>query len=426
MIVSFFSAGHGKAANAINYLLGNDAEGKERTPPAVIFSGDKDLTSMLIDTNTRNGKKYSSGAIAFRDNEKPTKQELWEVIKSFREVFCSGMGEDKVNMLWVLHEDKGNTELHFIVPKIAIVGNRTKQFNICPPSKHSLQLQRDFSAYWNYKLGYEQVIEDPIKASFSKFDMKTSEGSKNKARKERLSYEIVKRIKLGKISNREELVKFLGQKDFEVTRQGKDYLSIKMPGKDKAIRFRGGCFVEGADYKELVKLSDRTRTKLTNAEYNQVVSRMNATIQYRMEFNEKNYTLRKRMPALKAGIATPQTQAKPPSVKNSGIESTHNGQPNKKNFTKPPVSSGSKSSESSTLTVSSGNSHGSLMASIGFLENKIFALGVKMSQVPIEQRTQIRNQIETLKIQLARMHQQLVEAKKAELNKTGLGKAKFR
>ena len=134
-----------------------------------------------------------------------------------------------------------------------------RRFNINPPGRHAQQLQKDFSDYWNRNLGYEQVMEDPIKASFSQFDTKTLDGSKNKARKERLSYEIAKRIKIGRINNRDELIKFLNEKDFEVTRKGKDYLSIKMPGKEKAIKFKGACFVEGADYKDLVKKSGNTR-----------------------------------------------------------------------------------------------------------------------------------------------------------------------
>jgi hypothetical protein len=153
---------------------------------------------------------------------------------------------------------------------------------------------------------------------------------------------------------------------------------------------------------------------------------MNTTIQYRIEFNENNYTVKKRMPKVKARIANRHTMRKASTVKNEEIKSAQNSQPNDKNYSKQQNPNGPKSSTGSLSPLSSGNSHGNLMASIGSMENKIFALGVKLSQAPMEQRAQIQSQIDALKIQLTRMHHQLAEAKKVEKNKTGPTKHRFR
>lgn len=436
MIVTTFNAGWGRASNATRYLFSEkDSSGKVRNPPAQLYKGDRELTERLIDLSPNKTFKYTSGAIAFRDNEKPTNEQIDEVIKSFREVFAPGMSEDRVNMLWIRHEDKGNTELHFLVVMNDLKSMR--QFSISPTfrkkdgtyekNKHSMQLEKDFSAYWNDKLGYDQIVEDPIKANFSQFDKKTPRGQKHAQNKERLADEIAKRIRVGRINNRSELVKFLNEKNFKVTRQANDSLSILLPGRTKPMRFKGGCFVKDADYKTLIREADiaKSKTKLTTKEFNEVVTRMNGAIQYRIDFNKKRYMLKKRVPKLKASTIT---QAKPLSNTKTAtnVEKVkQNGQSNRSIDSGIPKSTSSKSSEKPTQNISSGSSNQGLEINIGSIENKIFALGVKLSQVPIEQRAQIQAQISALRIQLIKMHHQMAEAKKTELNRTNPSKPKI-
>lgn len=436
MILTVFNAGWGKASNATRYLFSEkDANGNVRNPPAELYKGDRELTEKLIDLCPNKNFKYTSGAIAFRNNEKPTNEQIDEVIKSFRDFFCPGMNEDRVNMLWVRHEDKGNTELHFL---LVMQDNLTmKQYSISPAKrgkdgsynkcKHSMQHEKDFASYWNDKLGYEQVKEDPFKASFSQFDTKTSDGSKNKARKERLSYEISKRVKGGTINNRNDLIAFLNKKDFKVTRAGKDYLSIVMPGKTKAIRFNGGCFAENANYQEMVKASENTRKKLTQDERNVIIKRINSSVQYRADFNKKRYIFKKRIPNFDKKPVNSKPKAKPIKVNSEPqVQQKQSIQPDTNNIQKSQNMKNSNASGSSPSTVSGGNSLERLMANIGSLENRILALGIKLSQVPTEQRAQIEKQLAELKVQLMRLQQQLGEAKKAELNKDSPSKPKFR
>lgn len=437
MIVTIFNAGWGKASNATRYLFSEkDSSGKIRNPPVALYKGDRELTEKLIDLSPNKTFKYTSGAIAFRDNEKPTDEQIDEVIKSFREVFAPGMGEDRVNMLWVRHEDKGNTELHFLVVMNDLKSMR--QFSISPTfrkkdgtyekNRHSMQLEKDFSAYWNDKLGYDQIVEDPLRANFNQFEKKTRRGQKRAQTKERLADEIAKRIRTGKINNRVELVHFLNQKAFKVTRQGSDYLSILLPGRAKPMRFKGGCFAKDADYREIVRQADiaKSKTRLSTKEFNQVVSRINGAIQYRIDFNKKRYTLKKRIPKLKAPYSTQAKSKATNELTNAALKAKQEMRPNKANSSMPQSSTSSKPSHNSSTSIPSGSANESLMVGIGSLEDKIYALGVKLSQVPTEQRAQIQAQIAVLKIQLERMQHQLAEARKAELNKGGQSKPKFK
>ncbi len=145
MIVQFFNHGSGKSKSAIGYLLAEkDSDGKIRNPPAEIFYGDKKLTADLIDNNS-NKLKYTSGVIAFRDNEKPNEAQLNKIIKDFYLTFCPGLGPDRVNMFIVKHQDKGNLELHFLIPRLEL--KTMKSFNISPPGKKSQQLAKIFKQY---------------------------------------------------------------------------------------------------------------------------------------------------------------------------------------------------------------------------------------------------------------------------------------
>jgi len=129
MIVQFFNHGKGKSKSAIGYLLSaKDSEGKVRNPPPEIFYGDKKLTANLIDNNP-NEFKYTSGVIAFRDNEKPTNAQLKQIVKAFYEAFAPGLGPDRVNMFIVKHQDKGNIELHFLIPRLDM--KTMKSFKYC-------------------------------------------------------------------------------------------------------------------------------------------------------------------------------------------------------------------------------------------------------------------------------------------------------
>ena len=123
LIKIFKNVGKGSSRGPISYLLGKDKDGKQREPAPVELNqlmtseGSKDAVAFLIDNNKR-ANKYTSGVIAFRDNEKLRPMQIQEIIKDFRKTFLPGLDENNVPVLWVMHREKGNTELHFLVPKM--------------------------------------------------------------------------------------------------------------------------------------------------------------------------------------------------------------------------------------------------------------------------------------------------------------------
>lgn len=431
MIVQFFNHGTGSSRSAITYLLQeNDSEGKKREPQPEIFSGDPKLTGFLIDNNPRKFK-YSSGVIAFRDGEKPTDRELKQIVKSFRESFCPDLGEDKVNMLIVRHQDKGNTELHILIPMVEMTTQ--KQFNINPPGPKAQQMCKDFSAVWNHKLGYAQVVEDPLKVAMSQFDAKTKEGSKNKKIKSRFGEEIAKLIRNGKIKSRDELCGFLANRGFTITRKGRDYLSVKLPNAGKSIRLRGPLFQKYANYPELAKQADNVvnKTFLNDFQAFNIEERLNASTGYRREFNNKAYVLKKRTHK-GSTLHSSKTKQQPKvqhettiGIGNHAIESNSNniligGSAKDLQAKQIRTAKGNGSQNATTSPSVGGKSSGataSIKKSLASVQSAIVSAMADYTNARTpEERESASRKLAELKAQEEKLQFELFEAEKAELN----------
>lgn len=426
MIVQFFNHGTGSSQSAINYLLNeNDSEGNRREPQPEIYSGDPALTGFLIDNNPRKFK-YSSGAIAFRDGEKPTDKQIEQIMKTFRETFCPDLGPDKVNMLVVKHQDKGNLELHILVPMMEMT--TLKRFNINPPGKHNQQLCKDFSALWNHKLNYAQVIEDPLKAQFRQFDVKVDRTGQAKYSKESFSRIVAKKIRDGKINSRDELCGYLTNKGFTIARKGNDYISVKSPSQKKAIRMYGPIFTKSADYKELVKQADQAlnNTKLNEFQYGNIVERMQVTREYRNNFNNKTYVPRKIRAHKGTKVYSNRNSPclKPAQIKNIASEmqindvlvKSESGPQVKANNQIEAIRNSNKTS-SSTAPVNKVDRTFGVNKSLASLQGQIDAAHADLaSATTLEDRIRAEQKLQELMAQRNRLLADLEEAKKSELN----------
>nr|WP_294839832.1 relaxase/mobilization nuclease domain-containing protein [uncultured Methylotenera sp.] len=295
MIVRIFKSGVSNGESPVKYLLGNtDHAGNERAVKPEILEGNPQTTISVINSIQRK-YKYISGCISFRDSEKPTRSQLYEIIDDFKKTFCPGLTGDNFNSLFVLHQDKGNTEIHFVFPNQILANSAHgagRRFNIHPPGKQNIQFFESFVKVTNQKLGYAQVIPDPLKIAFTDFERKTPEGKKDKSNKRWIQRSIIQAIHKGDIKNRDDLCKHLDENlGVTVTRQGKDYLSVKLPGALKAKRLRGALYGEDANYQELIKQSIASKQPyyLNPTEFKAEQTKLNSFIHAREQFNIKAY-----------------------------------------------------------------------------------------------------------------------------------------
>ena len=154
MHVKFLRAGR-SGQKAAAYLL------KERAAEEVIVRrGNPVFFVGLVD---RLGYKnpYSSAVVAFAPGDKPTEEQIEEVIEGFKKTAWAGLEDQDFCILVVEHrrKDGKGTHLHFLVANHHI--SRKKHYNPAPPGwQKRYDLLRD---YFNLKYGWARP-DDPKRA----------------------------------------------------------------------------------------------------------------------------------------------------------------------------------------------------------------------------------------------------------------------
>jgi hypothetical protein len=438
MIVRVFNAGISRGESPINYLMGDrDHTGQPRSVAPEIIEGNPDLTVAVINGIQRK-HKYVSGAIAFRDNEQPTREQMREVIQSFKQTIGPGLGSRNVNALFVLHRDKGNTEIHFVVPMTEM--QTGKRMNIHPPGQQNIQLYEAFTQVTNHRLGYAQVVPDPLKLALSDFERYTANGRRDRSNKLYLHRRLTKAIRTGQIADREQLCDFLSSEyGVEITRKGKDYLSMKFPGAEKAKRFRGPLYRADADYRQIVSQArdDRQEHRLSPTEYRQAQDTLQQLVEARRQFNVRAYLmprvlrserLQQRQPAQQPvsqpTITTEENAMKeknpPQAVTNQQtVDSSPIKCENKPNVIRTIKMMRDQAVMGDRANMTSDFGIAGLMASLSDLESSINSAVSEMNSVRSpEQKANAERKLIALMERKRRMELQLAQARQRQLNMT--------
>ena len=293
MIVRVFASGTSRGEAPVNYLLSDkDHTGTNRAVKPEILEGNPNTTIEIINSISRDWK-YVSGVIAFRDTEKPTPQQMLYVIDRFKQTFCAGLSTNQFNSLFVLHREKCNDEIHFVVPMIELTSGTGKRLNIHPPGQKNLDLYQTFSKVLNQELGYAQIVPDPLKIALPSHKLKSPEFKNDNRKNTLLQTHIKKSIVSGKVQNRNQLCNYLEEElGVSVHRQGKDYISIRLPGDQKSLRLKGPMFEENANYREMLEASRKSKVpvQLTDTQYQEQKTKLEELTNERASFNTLAYS----------------------------------------------------------------------------------------------------------------------------------------
>ncbi len=253
MVVKFFANKKGGSAKAVNYLLNH----REQEGTARVLQGDPELTRQIIN-DIKFKQKTTVGCLSFE--EKNISEEMkYQLMQDFEKHLLPGM-QDRYNILWVEHTDKGRLELNFVIPKIDLESQKSLN-----PYYHKADLPRIEKWQDLQNLTHDFTSpKDPIKARTLQTNSKEVGLSKDYEQLDKLLHNLTEQ---GQINNREQLIELLKSNSIEVTRTGKDYLSIKLPESKKAKKFKGSIYDEQfTSTREIETISEKAEQRVR--EYN--------------------------------------------------------------------------------------------------------------------------------------------------------------
>ncbi len=260
MLVKFWgiNQGGGDGDGSVNYLLNERVE----QGTAKVLKGDANLTKSLLLSLTQK-HKACVGCLSF---EEPNINESlkYELMESFENALLTESMQNRYNILWVEHTDKGRLELNFVIPRIDLITQ--KAFT---PYYHSADITR--IDLWKDCINLKHNFTNP--KDLEKQHNIQQHQTKNPQNKELLAtYEKLDKLiqdNLGKLFNsRDDIINFLKDNQCEVTRQGKDYISVKLPNQQKAKRLKGIIYDERFTEQRLIEqeLREYSQNKDTSRE----------------------------------------------------------------------------------------------------------------------------------------------------------------
>ena len=200
-------------------------------------------------------QKLCMGCLSFEetDIDLDTKR---KIIDEFETLLLGGYKE-RFNVLWVQHVDKARLELNFAIPKIDIESSMA--FNPYY-DKVDRPLIDTWQNYVNLKFGFTDP-KDPAKAHMLQGSRKEIGVIKDYIELEKI---LTEKFINQEFSCRDDILKALRDSNIEVSRVGKDYISIKLPNTKKAKRFKGDMFSEDfRDFESLDKLRSKAEARAT-------------------------------------------------------------------------------------------------------------------------------------------------------------------
>lgn len=267
------------------------AEWRPRDPLPEVIEGDPALMVSMIDA-VPSKHKYTSGVLSFtaEDTLKLKTADLEEAIQDItsrlKEMLFAGISEEHQHILIVAQTHLDRLELHYVTPRWNYEVDRA--FNPAPPGSKKIEAMDALMDFINVKYGLDDP-RDPMRARVTKNPLWTPQEA-NPLRDQLNSF-FTDIVADGVINNRVELIKFAKNAGFEITRTGADYIGIKAPGSDKAVRLKGEIFNERFTSRtELANTQRKSAERAAYLEKSAVVERYKKAVSERRTFIEKRFS----------------------------------------------------------------------------------------------------------------------------------------
>ena len=300
MLIKFFARGTGGGRGPVEYITRKDdpSTGKLRYPAPEVLRGNPVITRRLIDS-LEFKHKYRSGVLSFAPEDAPTDKQTEAIIDSFEKYAFAGLNKDAYNTLWVkhTHTSSNRVELHFVTPRVELYTG--KSLNIAPPGWHSYF--KPWQTSWNIKQGWGRP-DDPTRKRDYEPGFQALINAERVARglkpiadtRQLLTEYVLDRVTAGLVSDRHDMIAlFKDELGLEITRQGKDYITVLDPETSKRYRLKGKLYEREFRPEPEVTAEIRSGTyassRANSEELRQVRARIRSNYQYRHKYNQTRY-----------------------------------------------------------------------------------------------------------------------------------------
>nr|CRY94324.1 hypothetical protein [uncultured prokaryote] len=242
MLIKFTGGGRGGGRQVAEYLTRE--EGRGHAPPEVV-RGDMDRTRDLVDSIDRQWT-YTHGVLSFAAEDAPTEDQQREAMDMFERLAFAGLDPEQYDITWVRHShtESGRTELHFVTPRMELCSGRA--LNIAPPGWESTYAPlRDAL---NLSHGWARP-DDPERAQeLTQAPERAQEGFLLREGREGIHAYLTALVASQSVTDRASMMQAIREAGLEVTREGKDYITVQDPESDERFRMKGRIYERGWTY----------------------------------------------------------------------------------------------------------------------------------------------------------------------------------
>jgi len=297
MIIGFSRHGTGAGSGPVNYMTDARRQGREDAPP-VVLRGSPVATRDLIDSLDFK-HKYTSGVLSFAPEETITPAMEQEFMDRFEKVAFAGLEADQYNILWVRHSHAGHHELHFVTPRVEL--GTGKSLNIRPPGDQAKAAFDDLRSEINARHGLADPDDPSRRRDIAQPDHELKIAAAALRHGDRPQQDtrllidavLTQRAAQGLIRNRHDVIEHVADLGMQVTREGKNYITVTEPESGARWRLKGGLYEREFDAAGAIEAatSDRERdfTKPDKRAAEQFARRVERHISTRAQYHAQRY-----------------------------------------------------------------------------------------------------------------------------------------
>lgn len=232
MHIKHLDTGTGSARSAKDYLLqDHDHKGEVRSSVQVLRGNPEFVTQLADSLDFKH--KYTSAVLAWHKDDKPTPEQINEAVSEYERVAFAGLNHDQYASYAVMHD---NDHVHIVTARVEL--STRKSLNIAPPGhEKTYDLVRD---KLNEKYGWAKPNDLTRKRLVNDSLNIHAEVKANEAKK-MVNDTVTELVNAGKLADRTDVRTYLAQFG-EITREGKDYISLKPKGFKKAFKLKGAVY----------------------------------------------------------------------------------------------------------------------------------------------------------------------------------------